>query len=54
MSLATQSITSLRTQLAAGDIAPREIVESLTVHVGPYCAGFAAQDLPINRFVGNS
>ena len=29
MSLATQSITSLRKQLTAGDIAPREIVESL-------------------------
>jgi len=34
--------------------AAREIVESLAVYVGPFCAGFAAQDLPINRFVGNA
>lgn len=32
--------------------AARERVESLAVHVGPFCAGFAAQDYPVNRFVG--
>ena len=32
--------------------AARERVESLAVHVGPFCAGFAAQDYAVNRFVG--
>ena len=33
-------------------VAARERVESLAVHVGPFCAGFAAQDHAVNRFVG--
>jgi len=27
-------------------------MEKLAVHVGPFCAGFAAQDFAVNRFVG--
>lgn len=32
--------------------AARETMEKLAVHVGPFCAGFAAQDFAVNRFVG--
>lgn len=32
--------------------AARELVGGLATHVGPFCAGFAAQDYPVNRFVG--
>ena len=34
--------------------AARDLVAGLTPHVGPYCAGFAAQPYPVNRFVGSA
>lgn len=37
---------------ASARAAARERVESLTVHVGPFCTGFTAKDFPVNRFVG--
>ena len=30
----------------------RARIEGLAMHVGPFCAGFAAQDYAVNRFVG--
>ena len=42
---------SVMRQIPARDAA-RETMEKLAVHVGPFCAGFAAQEFAVNRFVG--
>lgn len=39
-------------RMAPARAAARERAESLAAHVGPFCAGFAAQGHPVNRFVG--
>jgi 5-methylthioadenosine/S-adenosylhomocysteine deaminase len=59
--LVSVDLTKLRAEVEAviernapGRAAARETVEGLAAHVGPFCAGFAAQSLPVSRFVGNA